>query len=117
MLRATRDVRAVGTYLAIMALDIDILLLGPFRDVIARAEEAVANATKQVDHDHDPELCELMLKSSQALLREGERALKRIQPLWNGQVEKYGGAFADGWSQNGRLTFCTNIQPHPSQQH
>lgn len=61
----------MGTCLGSMAPDIDILLLGPFRDVIARAEGAV-NATKEVDHDHDPELCELMFNSSRALLREGE---------------------------------------------
>lgn len=84
-----------------MAVDIDVLLLGPFRDVIARAKEAVANA-KDADQD-DPELCELMLKASQLLLKEGERALKRIQPLWDGQVEKYGDAFANTLSQDGRF--------------
>lgn len=83
-----------------MAVDIDVLFLGPFRDVIARAKEAAANA-EYAGHQ-DVELCKLMLKTSQTLLKEGERALKRIQPLWDGQIEKYGESFANNLSQNGR---------------
>lgn len=85
-----------------MTVDIDILLLGPFRDVVARAKEAVTNANDADDHAVDPELCKLMLKASQTVLKEGERALKRIKPLWDGQVEKYGDAFVQSLGQNGR---------------
>lgn len=85
-----------------MGVDIEVLILGPFRDVVERGKEAVANA-ENADHDN-LELSKLMLKASQAVIREGERALKRIQPLWDGQVEKYGEAFKNGLSQNGILS-------------
>lgn len=111
-----------------MAVNTDILILGPFREVVTRAKEAAANAEHgagQVSHDADPELCKLMIKTSQTLLKEGERALKRIQPLWDSQIERYGDAFARGLSQNGKLgpnsTTCasptsTKELPHPTSQ-
>lgn len=84
-----------------MGVDAEVLILGPFREVVERGREAVSNA-EDVE-DEDLELSNSMLKASQSVLKEGERALKRLQPLWDGQVEKYGDAFRNALSQNGTL--------------
>lgn len=82
-----------------MGIDDEVLILGPFKEVIERGKEAVANAGGA--GDEDVEHSKLMLKAAQGVVREGERALKRLQPLWDSQVEKYGEAFKTGVSQNG----------------
>lgn len=82
-----------------MGIDAEVLILGPFKEAIERGREAVANAEKA--GDEDAENSKLMLKAAQGVLREGERALKRLQPLWDSQVEKYGDAFKNGVGQNG----------------
>jgi hypothetical protein len=68
-----------------MAVDPEELLLRPLRDVVALGTTAVANASTS---HADP-----MLRAAQALVREGERALKKVQLVWNEQVEKHGDAF------------------------
>ncbi|CAN8104787.1 unnamed protein product [Discula destructiva] len=81
-----------------MGVDAEILILGPFREVVERGSEAVANA-QDVD-DEDSESAKLMRKAALAVTKEGERALKRLQPLWNSQVEKYGDAFTNALGQD-----------------
>jgi len=41
-----------------------------------------------------------MAKAGKAVVREGERALKRLQPLWDDQVEKYGDRFKAAMGKN-----------------
>lgn len=81
-----------------MGVDAEELILSPFQEVVDRGNEAVANAKGA--SDEDAELSRLMAKAGVAVVREGERALKRLQPLWDGQVEKYGDAFKESLSQN-----------------
>ncbi|KAL1853668.1 hypothetical protein Daus18300_011704 [Diaporthe australafricana] len=81
-----------------MGVDAEELILSPFHEVVDRGNEAVANA--QSAAEEDAELSQLMAKAGVAVVREGERALKRLQPLWDGQVDKYGDAFKDSLSQN-----------------
>ncbi|KAJ0383429.1 hypothetical protein COL922a_010491 [Colletotrichum nupharicola] len=38
------------------------------------------------------------------VFREGERALKRVQPLWDSQVDKHGDSFKDAVGYNDELT-------------
>ncbi|KAF6830948.1 sh3 domain containing protein [Colletotrichum musicola] len=76
-----------------MAVDVEELIIAPFREVVARGKEAAANA--EAAREEDPALVQQMMKSAQAVSKEGERALKRLQPLWDGQVEKHGDCFKD----------------------
>ncbi|KAL6896522.1 hypothetical protein GGI43DRAFT_122760 [Trichoderma evansii] len=63
--------------------DIADLVLTPFKDIVEKGRTAVQNAG-----DTQP-----MLKASQALLKEGERALKRIEPLCKKHFDDYGPNF------------------------
>lgn len=75
------------------------IMLGPFREVAERGQEAVANAHDIYDEDNESALH--MLKAAQAVTKEGQRALKRLQPLWDSQVDKYGVAFTSALSGDG----------------
>lgn len=98
-----------------MGVDAEVLLLGPFKEVVERGKEALANAEDA--GEENAELSRLMLKAAQGVVKEGERALKRLQPLWDGQIEKYGDAFRDGLGQNGMdarvLSPQSPLSPHP----
>lgn len=82
-----------------MAVDVEELIINPFKEVVERGCEALANA-EDAQHD-DPELSKQMHKSAQAIVREGERALKRIQPLWDSHVDRYGDDFKESMRDNG----------------
>ncbi len=82
-----------------MAVDIEELIIAPFREVVERGKEAVAHAEGASEDDED--VSKQMSKAAKAVVREGERALKRLQPLWDSQVEKYGDTFKSGMSKNG----------------
>ena len=84
-----------------MAVEIEELILAPFREVVDRGKDAVTNAEAAVEDDTDDETAKRMAKAGKAIVREGERALKRLQPLWDGQVEKYGDMFKTAMSKNG----------------
>ncbi|CAK7265052.1 hypothetical protein SEPCBS57363_001385 [Sporothrix epigloea] len=83
-----------------MGVDAEELILRSFREVVERGNETVTNAeNSDGDGEVDPETLAEIRKAGQALVREGERALKRLQPLWDGQVEKYADAFKDALLQ------------------
>lgn len=85
-----------------MAVDIEELIIAPIREVVDRGKEAVANAESADDRDDDADdVTKRMAKAGKALVREGERALKRLQPLWDDQVKKYGDAFRTAMDKNG----------------
>ncbi|PKK45128.1 hypothetical protein CI102_10644 [Trichoderma harzianum] len=66
------------------------LILTPFRDIVDKGRTAIQNAG-----DTQP-----MLKASQALLKEGERALKKIEPLCKKHFDDYGPAFLEAVKDN-----------------
>ncbi|TDZ20222.1 hypothetical protein Cob_v006916 [Colletotrichum orbiculare MAFF 240422] len=76
-----------------MAIDVDELILAPFREVVDSGR--AASASTEAAQDEDAELARQMIKSAQVVSKEGERALGRIRPLWDSQVEKHGDAFKD----------------------
>ncbi|KAK1764258.1 hypothetical protein QBC33DRAFT_497839 [Phialemonium atrogriseum] len=84
-----------------MAIDVEVLILEPFREVVERGKEAAANA--EAAQDDDPELSKEMAKAAQAVMKGGERALKRLQPLWDSQVEKYGDDFKETMRENDEI--------------
>jgi hypothetical protein len=82
-----------------MGVDAEELIVRPFREVVDRGNEAIANAEAAADTESD--VSERMLRAARAVVREGDRALKKIQPIWDGQVEKYGDAFKDAMMDQG----------------
>ena len=101
-----------------MGVDAEELILRPFRDVVDRGTDAIthaeAAAAADVDKDADASLSERMLKASRAVVREGERAVKKIQPIWDGQVEKYGDSFKEAMMEQGMSLFCKGNSFSPS---
>ena len=72
--------------------DIADLILTPFRDIVEKGKTAVENAG-----DEQP-----MLKASQGLVKEGERALKRIEPVCQKHFDECGSNFIDALKENGK---------------
>lgn len=83
-----------------MAVDVEELIISPFREVVERGKEAVTNAEEA--QDEYPDQAKQMMKSAQIVSKEGERALKRLQPLWDSQVEKHGDVFKEMIGDNGK---------------
>lgn len=63
------------------------LILAPFRDIVAQGKFAIVNAAEGGDDE--------MLKAAQSLVKEGERALKKIEPLCQRKFEEHGPSFVD----------------------
>ena len=92
-----------------MAIDVEELVIQPFREVVEHGKEAVANAEAAAgagpdDNDADSinqQNATDMLKAARSLVKEGERALQRLLPLWKERVDKYGDAFTETMRQNG----------------
>ena len=82
-----------------MAVDAEDLIIQPFQELVERANDAIKNAEE--GSGADPERSKQMLKAAQNVVKEGDRALQKIQPLWLGQVEKHGDAFREAISENG----------------
>ncbi|KAM0497693.1 hypothetical protein ACHAP6_006052 [Verticillium nonalfalfae] len=76
-----------------MAVDVEELIITPFKEVVERGQDAVTNA--QAAEEDDPEMGTQMARAAQALVKEGDRALKRLQPIWDAHVDKFGDAFKD----------------------
>lgn len=85
-----------------MPADAESFVIHPFQELVKIAKEAAANA--EAGQSDDPERSKSMLKSARGLIKEGERALQKITPLWNAQVDKHGDAFKRGISDNGELS-------------
>ena len=90
-----------------MAIDVEQLILQPFRDVVERGKEAAGNA--EFSGEDGSEVAKAMLKSARTLVREGERALQRLQPLWDERVAQHGDAFVEAMRDNGKaLAFSSS---------
>ncbi|KAL7789060.1 hypothetical protein V8C37DRAFT_418182 [Trichoderma ceciliae] len=63
--------------------DVADLVITPFRDIVEKGRTAVQNAGER----------QPMLKAAQTLAKEGERALKRIEPLCKKHFDDYGPNF------------------------
>ncbi|KAK8042470.1 hypothetical protein PG994_012953 [Apiospora phragmitis] len=81
-----------------MSIDVECFVIHPFQELVKIAKEAAANA--EAGQSDDPERSKRMLKSARGLVKEGERALQKIQPLWDAQVDKHGNAFKRGIADN-----------------
>ncbi|PKS09106.1 hypothetical protein jhhlp_003720 [Lomentospora prolificans] len=70
------------------------LVLTPFREIVEKGKIALENA----GDDHPA-----MHKASQALVKEGERALKKIEPLCKKHMDEYGSNFMDALKENDEI--------------
>lgn len=83
--------------------DIADFVLTPFREIVEKGQTAVENAG-----DTQP-----MLKASQSLVKEGERALKKIEPLCKKHLEEYGSNFLEAIKANGKLSLSSHAERAP----
>jgi hypothetical protein len=74
--------------------DADELVIVPFREIVEKGRQAVENAGDQAP---------IMAKAAQALVKEGERGLKRIEPLCRKHAEDYGIAFVAALKDNDEI--------------
>ncbi|KAK0643545.1 hypothetical protein B0T16DRAFT_184666 [Cercophora newfieldiana] len=79
-----------------MDADVQDLVLSSFQDVVAKGRTALENATSAS--------APRMQKAAQGLVSNGERALKKIEPLCKRQVEEYGGSFVDALKENDEIS-------------
>jgi hypothetical protein len=86
-----------------MAIHAEEILLQPLREVVERGKEAVANGEGSTN------LHRKLASAGQALQKEGERALKKVQQPWNAHIAKYGAVFTDGVMENGKKSsiYCS----------
>lgn len=73
------------------------LVLAPFRDIVVQGRIASGNA-EEVGHDG-------MLTAARNLVKEGERALKRLEPLCRKNYEELGAEFVNALKNDGRTMF------------
>ncbi len=83
-----------------MADEVERLAVAPFREIVEKGSVAIDNAPSA-----DEETSPLMLKAAQSLVREGERALKRIEPLCAKNFDEYGVNFVDAIKENGKTIY------------
>ncbi|KAH8681258.1 hypothetical protein BX600DRAFT_16720 [Xylariales sp. PMI_506] len=81
-----------------MADEADRLVVAPFREIVEKANVAIENARNADDEAAAP-----MLKAAQSLAKEGERALKRIEPLCSDYYQEYGVNFIDAVKEHDEL--------------
>ncbi|KAK8080368.1 hypothetical protein PG997_008186 [Apiospora hydei] len=81
-----------------MPVDAECFVIHPFQELVKIAKEATANA--EAGQSEDPERSKCMLKAARGLVKEGERALQKLQPLWDAQIERHGDAFKRGIRDN-----------------
>ncbi|KAL2127593.1 hypothetical protein VTI74DRAFT_10448 [Chaetomium olivicolor] len=87
---------------SIMAADVEDLLIRPFRDVLAAGTAAAANALTHASQQ-GPERADRMSRAAQALIREGERALTKVQSVWTEQVQQHGDKFREAMVQQASI--------------
>lgn len=79
-----------------MAEEVERLVLANFREIVEKGKTAIENVESAGDQAPAP-----MLKAAQNLVREGEKALKKIEPVSTNYYEEYGSNFIDAVKENG----------------
>lgn len=78
---------------------VEDVVLAPFRDIVSHGQAAISNAEDVGDGE--------MLRAAGVLVKEGERALKRLEPVCRKVYEEYGSNFTDALMDNGTRHLCT----------
>jgi len=71
------------------------LVLAPFHEIVEKGSTASNNATEANHQD--------MLRAAQSLVKEGERALKRIEPLCRKHAEVSTPNFINALKEDGKV--------------
>ena len=87
-----------------MAEDIEQLVLAPFREIAEKGRLAMQNAIAA-----EPDKAQVMKKMGNALVKEGERAVKRMEPLCQRHHEKSGSYFVDALKDEGRVHSSSSL--------
>ena len=83
--------------------DVERLVISPFREIVEKGNTAIDNAQNADDDSSAP----AMLKAAQALVKEGERALKRVEPLCRKNFDEYGTNFIEAIKDHSEYSFAT----------
>ena len=75
------------------------LVVAPFRDLVEKASTALKNAGADDGTDTEP-----MQKAAKSLMKEGERGLKRIEPLCRSHAQEFGSAFVRALKEDSRFS-------------
>ncbi|EON97619.1 putative sh3 domain-containing protein [Phaeoacremonium minimum UCRPA7] len=78
------------------------LVLGPFREIVTQGNTAIENAREAGN--------EQMLKAAQALVKEGERALKKIEPLCRKTFDEFAANFVNALKDNGAVYLKSELK-------
>ncbi|KAI1147837.1 hypothetical protein F4825DRAFT_465381 [Nemania diffusa] len=78
-----------------MAEEVEGLVLAHFREIVEKGKAAIENVESAGDQAPAP-----MLKAAQNLVKEGERALKKIEPISTANYEEYGSNFINAIKEN-----------------
>lgn len=84
----------------------DELVLAPFRDIVSQGRVAIGNAGGDRNNG--------MLQAAQSLVKEGERALKRIEPLCLKYYEEFGSIFLEALKGDGKSSWTPLPRGHIS---
>lgn len=91
-----------------MADEAERLVIAPFREIVEKGNAALQNA-QDVEEDKAAD----MVKAAQSLLKEGERALKRIEPLCSQNYSEYGVNFIDAVKEHGKELEPVSPEAYP----
>ncbi|KAI0555490.1 hypothetical protein F4679DRAFT_570033 [Xylaria curta] len=81
-----------------MADEVERLVLAQFREIVEKGKTAIENVESAGDQAPEP-----MLKAAQNLVKEGEKALKKIEPVSTATYEEYGSSFINAIKENDDL--------------
>ena len=93
-------------------VQLEHLVLAPFREVVARARTAVGNAeTASGDEGDGAGNTNNMTRAAKGLVTKGERALAKLEPVCERLWKEYGMGFVDAVKESGRsLYFCVMLK-------
>ncbi|KAI0404343.1 hypothetical protein F4802DRAFT_252251 [Xylaria palmicola] len=78
-----------------MAEEVERLVLSQFREIVEKGKTAIENVESAGDQAPAP-----MLKAAQNLVKEGEKALKKIEPVSTANYEEYGSNLVNAIKEN-----------------
>lgn len=86
-------------------VQLEHLVLASFREVVAKARTAVANAEAAAGGGDDHDMAgnaRIMVRAAKGLVAKGERALGKLEPVCERLWGDYGVGFVDGVKESSR---------------
>lgn len=79
-----------------MADEVERLITAPFKEIVEKGNLAIENSKDAPD-----DVAGVMLKAAQSLVKEGDRALKKMDPLCDKHLADYRSNFVIAIKENG----------------